>query len=133
MKLFKPDPGQPDRRRLEVIGDFKEPPPFGVTIRDGGCDFDSTPPEEPARNTGGRPASERETACKFIRDALAAQNDLIGNDVFVECEKKTGVSRQTFWRAVDDMRESGELTTDGGRGTGKQMLLHQNVQNPPAL
>ena len=27
LKLFKPDPGQPDRRRLEVIGNFKEPPP----------------------------------------------------------------------------------------------------------
>ncbi len=44
LKLFKPDPGQPDRRRLEVIGNFKEPPPLGVTIRDGGCDFDSNPP-----------------------------------------------------------------------------------------
>jgi AAA domain len=42
MKLFKPDPGQPERRRLEVTGSFKEPPALGVTIRDGGCEFDST-------------------------------------------------------------------------------------------
>ena len=62
-----------------------------------------------------------------------AQNDLIGNDLFVECEKKSGVSRQTFWRAVEDMKGNGELTTDGGRGTGKQMILHLNDQNPPAL
>jgi AAA domain len=132
MKLFKPDPGQPDRRKLIVIGNFKEPPALGVTIRDGGCDFDSTPPEEPAKNTGGRPPAERETVCRFIREALAAQNDLIGNNLFIECEKKTGVSRQTFWRAVEGMKGDGELTTDGGRGTGKQMMLHLNDQNPPA-
>ena len=133
MKMFKPDPGQPDRRKLIVTGNFKEPPPLGVTIRDGGCDFDFTPPEEPVKNAGGRPSAERETACRFIRDALAAQNDLIGNNVFIECEKKTGVSRQTFWRAVEDMSGNGELTTDGGRGTGKQMVLHLNGQNPPPL
>ena len=101
MKLFKPDPGQPDRRRLEVTGNFKEPPPLGVTIRDEGCDFDFAPPVEPAKNAGGRPAMGRKTACKFIRDALAVQNDRIGNDLFVDWEKKNGVSRQTFWRAVE--------------------------------
>ena len=133
LKLFKPDPGQPDRRKLEVIGNFKEPPPLGVTIRDGGCEFDFTPPEEPTKNPGGRPSAEREAAIQFIRDALHVQNDRIGNDVFIECEKKTGVSRQTFWRGVEDMKDAGELATDGGRGTGKQMVLHLIVQNPPAL
>jgi hypothetical protein len=132
LKLFKLDPDQPNRRRLEVSGNFKEPPPLGVTLRDGGCDFDTNPPDEAAKNPGGRPAVGRESACRFIRDALGAQNDLIGNDVFIECEKKSGVSRQTFWRAVDGMREAGELTTEGGRGMGKQMVLHLSVQNPLA-
>ncbi len=60
LKLLKPDPGQPDRRRLEVIGNFKEAPPLGVTIRDGGCDFDFTPPTDQSKNVGGRPPkSER--------------------------------------------------------------------------
>ena len=29
-------------------------------------------------------------------------------------------------------RIPGSYTTDGGRGMGKQMVLHRNVQNPPA-
>ncbi len=75
MKMFKPDPGQPDRRRLEVIGNFKEPPPLGVTIRDGGCDFDFTPPEEPAKSrVAGRPRNGRRLASSSV-DALAQQND----------------------------------------------------------
>jgi hypothetical protein len=44
LKLFKPDPGQPDRRKLIVTGNFKEPAPLGVTLRDDGCDFDSLRP-----------------------------------------------------------------------------------------
>ena len=63
MKMFKPDPGQPDRRRLEVIGNFKEPPPLGVTIRDGGCDFDSLHPRNPPRTwVAGRPRNARRPA-----------------------------------------------------------------------
>ena len=33
-------------------------------------------------------------------------------------------SEKTFWRAVDEMEEAGELTKDGGPGTGKQIVLH---------
>src|SRR5262249_50929084 len=71
MKMFRPDPkGQPDRRRLEAIGNFKEPPPLGVTIRDGGCDFDSNPPDEPARNLGGRPPQKCDKAVAFLTERL---------------------------------------------------------------
>ena len=59
MKMFRPDPGQPNRRRLEVIGNFKEPPPLGVTLRDGGCDFDFNPP------SGTGPQSRRATPEKL--------------------------------------------------------------------
>jgi hypothetical protein len=124
LKLSRPDPGQPGRRRLGVIGNFKEPDALGATLRDGGCDFDFTPPEEPARSPGGRPSAGREAAMEFIRAALGVQNDRIANELSAECEKKTGVSRQTFWRAVDDMKEAKELSTDGGKGTGTQTVLH---------
>src|SRR5207248_1190681 len=87
LKLHKPDPGQPDRRKLIVTGNFREPPPLGVTLRDGGCDFDSTPPEEPARNPGGRPLKERDEARQFIRDALVKQNDLKATSLLSEWMK----------------------------------------------
>jgi hypothetical protein len=131
LKLFKPDPGQPDRRKLIVTGNFKEPAPLGVTMRDGGCDFDFTPPEEPARNPGGRPPEEREKARKFLIDALTKQNDRKATELLREWEKSGG-SEPTFWRAMRDMIADGDLTTDGGKGTGKPMLFHLILQNPPA-
>jgi hypothetical protein len=132
LKLFRPDPGRPDRRRLSVTGNFKEPPALGVTLRDAGCDFDSAPPQGPAKDRGGRPSEGREAACRFIRDALRARDDRIANDLCSECQEKTQVSRQTFWRAVEAMEEAGELATEGGNGTGQQTVLRRTVQNPPA-
>jgi hypothetical protein len=131
LKLFKPDPAQPNRRKLIVTGNFKEPPPLGVTIRDGGCDFDSVPPEEPSKNPGGRPPEEREKARKFITDALRSQNDRPATALLAEWEKGGG-SEGTFWRAMRDMQNDGELTTDGGKGTGRKMIFHLILQNPPA-
>jgi hypothetical protein len=130
LKLYKPDPAQPDRRKLIVTGNFKEPLPLGVTLRDGGCDFDFTPPEEPARNAGGRPPGEREKARKFITDALTSQNDRKAAALLSEWEKGGG-SEGTFWRAMRDMQVEGDLTTDGGKGTGKPMIFHLILQNPP--
>ncbi len=70
LKLYRPDPGQPDRRRLEITGNFKEPPALGVTLRDGGCDYDFNPPEEAPRSLGGRPAAKVTKAIKFIEEKL---------------------------------------------------------------
>ena len=60
---------------------------------------------------------------QFIRDALTRQNDQIGNDLRAEWVKDGG-SESTFWRGVDAMKDTGDLTTDGGKGTGKQTVLH---------
>jgi hypothetical protein len=128
MKLFKPAPDQPDRRRLEVIGNFKEPPALGVTLRDSGCDFDGNPPTEPARHSGGRPPEEREKTLRFIFDALTRQNDRLANDLAAECESKLGISSKTFWRAVNEARENGKIVSDGGKGAGKQMCLHLIIE-----
>src|SRR4051812_45826166 len=98
--MHRPDPDQPDRRRLEVTGNFKEPPHLGMTIRDGGCNFDSEPPKDAPKNTGGRPAEKREKAEQFIHEVLTKRNGQIGNDLAAEWEEKGG-SEKTFWRAAD--------------------------------
>ena len=74
MKIFKPDPGQPNRRRLEVIGNFKETPPLGITMRDSGCDFDLNPPSEPTKNPGGRPPEKLGAAIVFISEKLSVSD-----------------------------------------------------------
>jgi hypothetical protein len=43
-------------------------------------------------------------------------------------------SAKTFWRAVEDMVEAGELVKAGGKGTGKQTTLHLiRQESGPAL
>jgi hypothetical protein len=61
---------------------------------------------------------------EFIKEALTLQNDRIGNDLCAECERSLKVSRQTFWRAVERLEADGDITTDGGPGTGTQTILH---------
>ncbi len=57
-------------------------------------------------------------------DALTQSNDRIGNQLASEFESLTGGSSKTFWRAVDDLTEAGEMIHEGGKGTGKQVTLH---------
>jgi hypothetical protein len=131
-KLTHPDPdGQPDRRRLWVDKSYAvKPVPLGMSIADAGCTFDFNPPEAPEPRPPGRPSDKRDKAARFIREALTALNDQIGNVLSDRWEKDHGGSSKTFWRAVDDMSDAGELATDGGKGTGKQTILHLIGQNP---
>jgi len=126
MHLECPDPEQSHRLRLWVEKSYgKKPPALGVTMGDVGNTYDFNPPARLDQNKskGGRPAIERDRAMQFIRDALTRQNDQIGNDLRAEWVKDGG-SEQTFWRGVDAMKDAGDLTTDGGKGTGKQTALH---------
>jgi hypothetical protein len=131
--LEAPDPDQPTRLRLWVEKTFaKKPLALGVTLRTGGCDYDDSPPVRQDPDKGGRPADKREKAAAFIRDALAKQNNQIGNNLCLEWEKNGG-SSSTFWRAVRSMAADGDLIFDGGKGTGKQTMLHLTsvkTQNP---
>ena len=131
-KLTHPDPdGQPDRRRLWVDKSYAvKPPALGMTIADPGCTFDSNPPEAPEPRRPGRPSGERDKAKQFIRESLAVQNDQIGNALCDRWEKDHGGSSKTFWRAVEDMNADDELVTDGGKGTGKQTVLHLANRTP---
>jgi hypothetical protein len=135
LKLSRPDPSQPNRRKLTCTGNHKEPSALGVTLHDRGCDYDSTPPEDAPKSAGGRPANERDTAKRFILDALSKENGQVGNELAAKCHDQHGVEKKTFWRAVDDLCESGEVTKAGGPGTGRQFALHRVVpgQNPQDL
>jgi AAA domain len=119
-----PDAEQSHRLRAWVEKSYtKKPPALGVTMHDAGNDYDFNPPARPDPSKGGRPPEKREKAMQFIRDALTRQNDQIANDL---CARWTveGGSEKTFWRGVEAMKDAGDLTSDGGKGTGKQTVLH---------
>lgn len=121
IKMFKPDPAQPDRRRLEVIGNFKEPPPLGVTIRDGGCDFDFAPPLEPARNPGGRPSEKCDKAIAFLTRKLT-EGDCKACDLTNEW-LALGEFKSPFFGAKKAMESDGRLVVDDSK---KPQIWHLN-------
>jgi AAA domain len=124
IQLECPDPEKPARLRLWVEKSFAvKPPALGVTMVDEKNDYDHNPPRAAEPGKAGRPPKALEAAEQFIRDALAVENDQIGNNLAAKSEK-TGGSSKTFWRAVDAMVEAGELAKDGGTGTGRQVVLH---------
>jgi hypothetical protein len=129
LHLQCPDPEKPERLRLWVEKSYdKKPAALGVWMDGGGNRYDSTPPAKVDPNKGGRPSAKRDKAMEFIRDALAKQNDQVGNDLCSEW-MKAGESRNTFWRAVDELVDAGAMSTEGGPGTKTQTVLHL-VQNP---
>jgi hypothetical protein len=119
MKMFRPDPSQPNRRRLEVMGNFKEPPPLGITLRDGGCDFDSNPPSEPARNPGGRAPEKLDKAIAFLNKELE-QGDRLTSELVSEWEAM-GEAKATFFNARKKMVEDGLVVIDD---SGKRQICH---------
>ena len=124
LQIDCPDPEQSGRLKLWVSKSFaKKPPALGVTMTDAGNEYDFNPPSAPEPSKGGRPPEERGKAEQFIRDALARENDRIGNDLAAEWERDGG-SAKTLWRAVEALAAAGELAKDGGPGTRKQVVLH---------
>jgi hypothetical protein len=124
MHLECPDPERhPERLKLWVEKTYsRRPPPLGVTIKSDGNEYDSMPPVAVPPNKGGRPPKERDQAIEFVREALKKE-DCLATELCAKWEAGGG-SDKTFWRAVNDMQEAGEVVADGGKGTGRQMLLH---------
>jgi hypothetical protein len=124
LHLACPDPDRPTELRLWVEKSFAvKPPALGVIMGETGNEYTTEPPAPPKSRPPGRPEKKGKVR-EFIREALIAANDRIGNELCRECEEKLQVSKTTFWRAVDAMKEDGEIATDGGTGTGKQTILH---------
>jgi AAA domain len=126
-----PDPeNASERLRVWMEKSFdKKPEPLGCTIHSDRMEYDTNAPPKVIRNPGGRPISGRADAMAFIRDELTKLNDQVGNDL---ARQWKGGSRDTFWRAVEDMVKAAELSTTGGTGTRQQTVLHLITasQNP---
>jgi hypothetical protein len=130
LQLEAPDPNQPERLRLWVSRSIaKRPPELGVTMGDRGNEYDFDPPTAPEAGRGGRPPESRDKAIAFISDALAVKNDQKATDLLAAW-MESGGSESAFWRARDALRDSGVITVDGGRGTGKQMVFHLTSTAP---
>jgi hypothetical protein len=117
LHLTCPDPTDlPNRRRLWVEKSINlPPPPLGLTMTDGGNQYDSDPPAPaPASHGGkGRPPAAREKAAAFIRTALEQQDALVVVDLCDRFIVAHGGSKDTFYRARDDLVEAGEIRCDG--------------------
>ncbi|MFO0892555.1 MAG: AAA family ATPase, partial [Isosphaeraceae bacterium] len=122
-----PDPARSGRLRLWVEKSYgMKPPALGVTMGEHGNTYDDAPPPraEPGEATpSGRPPERRGKAVEFLREALGRENDQLGNDLCRAWVAEGGGAR-TFWRAVDQLEEAGELVSDGGPGTRKPKVLH---------
>jgi hypothetical protein len=129
LKMTFPDPEQPARRRIDITGNFQQPLPLGMTLLDGECDYDHEPPTEPAKGAPGRNPRQSEAAKSFIREELSAHNDQTWGSLVTRWETQRDGNYKTFERAVKSMRDGGELCSDGGKGTGRQMVLHLNGQD----
>jgi len=126
LHLECPDSEHSERLRFWVEKSYgKKPSALGVTMGDKGNTYDINPPAKLEPSKGGRPSAKRDNAKQYIRDALAKENDQIGNELCEQWEV-TGGSGKTFWRGAEEMKADGELAWDGGKGTGKQTMFHLN-------
>ncbi|MFI5458036.1 MAG: AAA family ATPase [Isosphaerales bacterium] len=141
LKMSRPDPSQPSRRTLWVNGNFKEPPPLGVTLRDGGCDYDSNPPEQREPGKAGRPPEKALKAMTFLENKLA-DGDRPGCELIDEW-KALGESKATLFNARNAMEAAGQLVVDkyakpqlwrlAGDDRGQELLDGQELDSSPFL
>jgi hypothetical protein len=126
MHLDCPDPeNQPYRRKFWVDKSIvKKPPPLGVTMGDHGNEYDTDPPVAPDGSpAGGRLPDKSDKARQFIRDAirLADRRLMEVKQEFID----GGGAERTFWRARDELVNSGEITCEG-----IPKMLHLIVPEP---
>jgi hypothetical protein len=128
IKLSKPDPdGQPARRKLWVDrANFLEPPPLGATIRDGGCDFDSKPPEEPPLTPRGRPPKETEKAVNFLIEKLS-KGDRKQCELIDEWTTAGG-AKGTVFNAMNAMVADGRMVIDKTKPPNMCILVKKPEQ-----
>jgi hypothetical protein len=114
----------PDRLRLWVEKSFdRKPMALGVALGETGNHYDGSPPPPRTQGDRGRPPESRSAVEEFILRSLSQKGDQVWTDLQEACEKDKGVSKTTFWRAVESLKQSGQVATEGGPGTGRQMIL----------
>ena len=135
LQLDCPNPEQSSRLKLWVPKSFAmKPAALGVTMGESGNEYDLSPPTTPEPSRGGRPSVARDKAIQFIRVELTRQNDQTWNELRDKWTKG-GENAKRFQDAVKALESDGELVKDGGKGTGKQLVIHlvppeDETQNP---
>jgi hypothetical protein len=125
IRMQKPDPND-DRRSLQVVKtNSKKPPPLGVTMGDGGNEYDTNPPVAPAADdfapeSGKARATPGLDKCSgWLREYVAPAPAKV-HEIRTAAERK-GFSTKTLYKAKDilpisEFESEGkkwwELTTD---------------------
>lgn len=108
IKMDKPDPTD-DRRRVEVIKSNQlKPKTLGITMHEGGADYDKDPPKPPDdESTGfpprgpGRPAVKKDMCAAWLRDLL--QHGAVPAKQLLASAKRAGIATGTLYRCLEDM------------------------------
>ena len=105
LKMTQPDPeGQVNRRRFWVDKSAViKPPALGISMGDGGNNYDLTPPSETdIVRSSGRPPQARENAERFVIEALEARGKTQATILQAEW-LAAGGTKSAFWRARDEL------------------------------
>lgn len=132
-----PDPvSNYQRLSMAVTKSFAaKPAPLGVTMADSGNTYDTNPPD---RVVNGKtvefkvktPASLVDEGREMIVEALEDTDGQVANTLFNTWyeSKPRGTNYKelhtAFWSAVTYLSKEGQITKEGGRGTGCQVTLH---------
>ena len=81
-----------------------------MTLRDGGCDFDSNPPEQREPGKSGRPPTKIAEAIEFLQNKLAHE-DRKGCELIDEWEGR-GQAKGTIINAKKALLDQGRLVVD---------------------
>jgi len=120
LHLECPDPEKPERLRLWVEKSYgKKPPALGVTMGDGGNEYDFNPPAKLNPNQGPKAPEKLGMAIAFISKELA-NGDKATCDLVREWEARGG-THGTFFNARRKMVADGKLVVDDSK---KPQMCH---------
>lgn len=111
VRMARPDPND-KRRALEVVkSNSKRPEPLGVTMGDGGNDYDAAPPVTPLDEPGAAPAAGKAKAADWLRQRLEEGPAAV--TALRDDAEDAGVSTPALYRAKDRLHVEEYL--DGNR------------------
>jgi hypothetical protein len=127
IQMSQPDPGD-QRRRLWVSKSFsRRPAPLGMTMADGGCEYDDSPPADPeeagqapSAPAPGEPTERVQEVMRWLRAQLADGSRRVS--VIRGMAEKHGIATKTLYAAkrlvqVEEFESEGRkwwrLTAEG--------------------
>ena len=126
--LHAPENAAPDATSAwRSRGTSREPPALGLTLHEEGAEYDWDPPSPDKDLKGGqrgRPRGSREEARAWIMERLQERNHLQATRLQEDAAEAGVCVKNTFWRAVEELEEAGEILRDG-----KPFVLHLCPQN----